>query len=223
VRRAWILALDGGPSRSIGALLAESGYEPVPVAPGAIGAELEGGAGPEIAVVAAGAESVGEADAALAELRGDERLDTVPLLLVLTPEALPAAGPAPLADELLRTPVTEAELRLRIARSVHRLGGEGDGERLVVGALALDFATHEARVGERAVELTHVEYELLRFLATHPRRVFSRELLLDRVWGYEFAGSTRTVDVHVRRVRAKLGPAAAMIQTVRSVGYRFEP
>jgi len=213
VRRAWIFALEGGPAQSIGALLAESGYEPVRVEADAIGAELEGGAGPEVAVVAAGSESVGRADATLAELRGDERLDTVPLLLVLTPEALPAAGPAPLADELLRTPLTEAELRLRIARSVHRLGGEGDGERLVVGALALDFATHEARVGERRVELTHVEYELLRFLATHPRRVFSRELLLDRVWGYEFAGSTRTVDVHVRRVRAKLGPAAA----------RFEP
>src|SRR5262249_55572149 len=157
------------------------------------------------------------------EVRADERLDTVPLLLVLTPEALPAAGPAPLADELLRTPVSEAELRLRIARAVRRLGGEGDGETIVAGELELDFATHEARVGERAVELTHVEYELLRFLATHPRRVFSRELLLDRVWGYEFAGSTRTVDVHVRRVRAKLGPAAGMIQTVRSVGYRFEP
>lgn len=223
MRRAWIFALEGGPAQSLGALLAESGYEPVRVAGGEIGAELEGGAAPEVAVVVAGPETLAAADATLAEARGDERLDAVPLLLVLTPEALPAAGPAPLADELLRTPVSEAELRLRIARAVHRLGGEGDGEQLVVGALALDFATHQARVGERAVELTHVEYELLRFLATHPRRVFSRELLLDRVWGYEFAGSTRTVDVHVRRVRAKLGPAAGMIQTVRSVGYRFEP
>jgi DNA-binding response OmpR family regulator len=223
VRRAWIFALEGGPSQSIGALLAESGYEPVRVAADSLGPELEGGAQPEVAVVAAGPESVGEADGALAALRGDERLDGIPLLLVLTPEALPAAGPAPLADELLRTPVSEAELRLRIARAVHRLGGAGDGEQLLVGDLALDFATHEARVGERTVELTHVEYELLRFLATHPKRVFSRELLLDRVWGYGFAGSTRTVDVHVRRVRAKLGPRAAMIQTVRSVGYRFEP
>lgn len=223
MRRAWIFALEGASSQSFGTLLAESGYEPVRVRVGGFDAELGGGAAPEVIVVVAGAETLGEADAALVEVRRDERLDTVPLLLVLTPEALPAADPAPLADELLRTPVTEAELRLRIARAVHRLGGEGDGEQLVVGELALDFATHEARVGERTVELTHVEYELLRFLATHPRRVFSRELLLDRVWGYEFAGSTRTVDVHVRRVRAKLGPAAGMIQTVRSVGYRFEP
>jgi DNA-binding response OmpR family regulator len=223
VRRAWIFALEGGASQSIGALLAESGYEPVRTAPSSIGVELEGGSQPEVAVVVAGPESLTEADAALTEVRADERLDAVPLLLVLTPEALPVAGPAPLADELLRTPVSEAELRLRIARALRRLGGEGDGELLVAGELALDFATHEARVGERTVELTHVEYELLRFLATHPRRVFSRELLLDRVWGYEFAGSTRTVDVHVRRVRAKLGPAAGMIQTVRSVGYRFEP
>jgi DNA-binding response OmpR family regulator len=223
VRRAWIFALDGGPAQSLGALLAESGYEPVRVAAEGVGAELEGGAQPEVVVVAAGPEAVGEVDATLAGLRGDERLDGTPLLLVLTPEALPAAGPARHADELLRAPVSEAELRLRIARSVHRLGGEGDGEHLVVGDLDLDFATHRARVGRRTVELTHMEYELLRFLATHPRRVFSRELLLDRVWGYEFAGSSRTVDVHVRRVRAKLGPAAGMIQTVRSVGYRFEP
>jgi DNA-binding response OmpR family regulator len=223
VRRAWIFALEGGPAQSIGALLAESGYEPVRAAADSVGPELEGGTQPEVVIVAAGPETLAEADAALVALRGDERLDSVPLLLVLTPEALPAAGPAPLADELLRTPVSEAELKLRIARAVHRLGGAGDGEQLVVGDLALDFATHEARVGERTVELTHVEYELLRFLATHPRRVFSRELLLDRVWGYGFAGSTRTVDVHVRRVRAKLGPRAAMIQTVRSVGYRFEP
>jgi len=67
----------------------------------------------------------------------------------------------------LRTPVSEAELKLRIARSLQRLGGAGDGEQLVVGDLALDFATHEARVGEHRVELTHMEYELLRFLATH--------------------------------------------------------
>jgi DNA-binding response OmpR family regulator len=223
MRRAWIVALEGGPSQSIGTALAESGYEPVRTAAAAIGAELESGTQPEVVVVAAGAESVGQVDAALAGLRGDERLDGIPLLLVLTPEALAEAGPAPLADELLRTPISEAELRLRVARSLHRLGGEGDGEQLVVGDLELDFATHQARVGGRAVELTHVEYELLRFLATHPKRVFSRELLLDRVWGYGFAGSTRTVDVHVRRVRAKLGPGAAMIQTVRSVGYRFEP
>jgi DNA-binding response OmpR family regulator len=223
VRRAWIFALEGGPAQSIGTLLAESGYEPIRAAADSIGAGLEGGTQPEVVVAVAGPETLGEADAALAAVRADERLDSVPLLLVLTPEALPAAGPAPLADELLRTPVSEAELKLRIARSLQRLGGAGDGEQLVVGDLALDFATHEARVGERTVELTHMEYELLRFLATHPRRVFSRELLLDRVWGYGFAGSTRTVDVHVRRVRAKLGSRAGMIQTVRSVGYRFEP
>jgi len=223
MRRAWIVALEGGPAQAIGIALAESGYEPVRATTGSVGTGLENGALPETVVVAAGAESAGEVDATLAELRDDERLAGVPLLLVLTPEALANVGLAPLADELLRAPVSEAELRLRIARSLDRLGGAGDGERLVVGELELDFATHEARVGGRSVELTHVEYELLRFLATHPKRVFSRDLLLDRVWGYGFAGSTRTVDVHVRRVRAKLGPSAAMIQTVRSVGYRFEP
>ena len=72
------------------------------------------------------------------------------------------------------------------------------------------------------VDFTYMEYELLRFLVTHPNRVFSREALLSRVWGYDYYGGARTVDVHVRRVRAKLGEHAARIKTVRSVGYRFE-
>ena len=74
----------------------------------------------------------------------------------------------------------------------------------------------------RILDLTYMEYELLRFLASHPMRVFTRETLLNRVWGYEYYGGARTVDVHIRRLRAKLGEThASLIQTVRSVGYRF--
>jgi len=90
------------------------------------------------------------------------------------------------------------------------------------GALVLNLETYQAAVAGRVLDLTYMEYELLRFLAGHPAKVFTRETLLSRVWGYEYYGGARTVDVHIRRLRAKLGEEHAhLIQTVRSVGYRF--
>ncbi len=86
----------------------------------------------------------------------------------------------------------------------------------------LNLETYQAAVSGRVLDLTYMEYELLRFLAGHPAKVFTRETLLSRVWGYEYYGGARTVDVHIRRLRAKLGEEHAhLIQTVRSVGYRF--
>ncbi|MBI3087283.1 MAG: winged helix-turn-helix transcriptional regulator [Candidatus Omnitrophica bacterium] len=90
------------------------------------------------------------------------------------------------------------------------------------GALAMDFERYEVHVRGEPVDLTYKEFELLKFLATHPGRVFSREALLDKVWGYDYYGGTRTVDVHVRRLRAKLETGRRVyIQTVRNVGYKF--
>jgi DNA-binding response OmpR family regulator len=90
------------------------------------------------------------------------------------------------------------------------------------GPLMLNLETYQAAVAGRVLDLTYMEYELLRFLAGHPAKVFTRETLLSRVWGYEYYGGARTVDVHIRRLRAKLGEEHAhLIQTVRSVGYRF--
>jgi DNA-binding response OmpR family regulator len=92
-----------------------------------------------------------------------------------------------------------------------------------VGSLELNLATYQVTIDAEPVDFTYMEYELLKFLVTHPGRVFTRESLLSRVWGYDYFGGARTVDVHVRRVRAKLGlEHAARIKTVRSVGYRFE-
>ena len=86
----------------------------------------------------------------------------------------------------------------------------------------LNFETYQAAIGGKPLDLTYMEYELLKFFVTHPGKVFTREQLLSRVWGYEYYGGARTVDVHVRRLRAKLGEEHAnLIQTVRSVGYRF--
>ena len=102
-----------------------------------------------------------------------------------------------------------------------RTGGAGEGA-VRLGALTLNTETYQVVVAGTLLDLTYKEFELLRFLIQRPERVFTRSDLLQQVWGYDFYGGTRTVDVHVRRLRAKLGEEhAGLIQTVRSVGYRF--
>ena len=96
--------------------------------------------------------------------------------------------------------------------------------QISAGNLVIDEATYSARVGGRLLDLTYKEFELLKHLAQHPGRVFTRAQLLQEVWGYDYFGGTRTVDVHVRRLRAKLGPEYdVLIGTVRNVGSRFVP
>ena len=102
------------------------------------------------------------------------------------------------------------------------VGGGARPDLVEYGPLSLNLETYQASIASRPLDLTYMEYELLKFLAQHPGKVFTREMLLSRVWGYEYYGGARTVDVHVRRLRAKLGEEhAALISTVRSVGYRF--
>ena len=102
--------------------------------------------------------------------------------------------------------------------------GTGEHPAGVLGELSIDEATYTARLRSRVLDLTFKEFELLKFLAQHPGRVFTRAHLLQEVWGYDYFGGTRTVDVHVRRLRAKLGAEhESLIGTVRNVGYRFVP
>ena len=127
-----------------------------------------------------------------------------------------------LFDDFCLDPFHPRELAARVRHMLAASGGDLSGERIEYGPLVLDLETYEASVDSRPLDLTFMEYELLRFLAATPGRVFTREVLLSRVWGYEYYGGARTVDVHVRRLRAKLGEEyAALIQTVRSVGYRL--
>jgi DNA-binding response OmpR family regulator len=124
------------------------------------------------------------------------------------------------ADEFVYPGAPPAELRVRLAM-LRRRAGAGDGSVIRLGPLALDIETYRVTAGGRPLDLTYKEFELLRFLASHPGRVYTRPALLREVWGYDFYGGTRTVDVHVRRLRAKLGPEREhLIETVRSVGYR---
>ncbi len=146
-----------------------------------------------------------------------------PLLLVVTGSQL---GDLELREDLFDdfclVPPQPAELEARLQHLFWRTGRGTRPELVEYGPLILNLETYQAVIGGRPLDLTYMEYELLKFLATHPGKVFSRETLLSRVWGYEYYGGARTVDVHVRRLRAKLGNEQEhLIQTVRSVGYRF--
>ena len=114
----------------------------------------------------------------------------------------------------------DARLRLVIGRATAASSASEQGV-VRAGELTIDEGTYTCRLRGRPLDLTFKEFELLRFFATHPSRVFTREQLLSEVWGYDYFGGTRTVDVHVRRLRAKLGDLESLSGTVRNVGYRF--
>lgn len=128
-----------------------------------------------------------------------------------------------LFDEFCMSPFHPRELEARLKHMFVRAGlGGGRPDLVEYGPLALNTETYQAAIEEKPLDLTYMEYELLKFLASHPGKVFTRETLLSRVWGYDYFGGARTVDVHVRRLRSKLGEEhASLIQTVRSVGYSF--
>ena len=127
-----------------------------------------------------------------------------------------------LYDDFCVLPSRPDELVARLQHLFWRTGQSLRPDIIEYGPLMLNLETYQAAVSGRVLDLTYMEYELLRFLAGHPAKVFTRETLLSRVWGYEYYGGARTVDVHIRRLRAKLGEEHAhLIQTVRSVGYRF--
>jgi DNA-binding response OmpR family regulator len=125
-------------------------------------------------------------------------------------------------DDFVLAPVDPTELGVRVSRLAASPTTAPPDEIVTFKDLALNLATYQATVAGTPVDLTYMEYELLRFFVTNPARVWSREQLLSRVWGYDYFGGARTVDVHVRRLRAKLGEErSSWIGTVRSVGYRF--
>ncbi|CAN5758917.1 hypothetical protein BH24ACT4_BH24ACT4_12850 [soil metagenome] len=127
-----------------------------------------------------------------------------------------------LYDDFCLDPFHPRELEARLHHLLWRAGTGTGPETIEHAGLALNLETYQAAIDGRPLDLTYMEYELLKFLAQHPGRVFTRETLLSRVWGYEYYGGARTVDVHIRRLRAKLGEEhAGLITTVRSVGYRF--
>ena len=150
----------------------------------------------------------------------------VPLIVVVTEGGLAAVAADWGADDVVLSTAGPAEVEARLRLACGRIAlaiATAAGQPVVGGGgLMVDESSYAARVGERDLQLTFKEFELVKFLAQHPGRVFSRQQLLDEVWGMDYFGGTRTVDVHIRRLRAKLGPEYdQLIGTVRNVGYRF--
>lgn len=143
----------------------------------------------------------------------------IPVLLVVTEGGLAAVNVDWGIDDVVLVGAGPAEVDARIRLCVKHTD---QPEVVTSSGITIDEAAYVARVGGRTLDLTYTEFELLKFLVQNPGRVFSREQLLSDVWGYDYFGGTRTVDVHVRRLRAKLGPEfEAVIGTVRNVGYRL--
>jgi DNA-binding response OmpR family regulator len=173
------------------------------------------------AIVCADADGAGAFDLCRALRKRD--IPLAPVLTVVTGDQLDDLElREDLFDDFVVTPFRPRELEARLKHLFWRTVGGTRPELVEYGQLVLNLETYQAAIAGKPLDLTYMEYELLKFLANHPGKVFTREMLLSRVWGYEYYGGARTVDVHVRRLRAKLGEEHAnLIQTVRSVGYRF--
>ncbi len=225
---AWILATDHELAGETASAVAELGFTPRRAVSNGTGRPQarDGGAQrlPGVVIVVAARDEPVPAHVC-ARLGEDDGLAAVPLVLAVDEQHLHARSEVSIAHELIVRPFTALELGTRIERARAQQGVAADADEVVrAGTLEVNLATYQVTIGERPVDFTYMEYQLLKFLITHPRRVFSREALLSAVWGYDYYGGARTVDVHVRRLRAKLGQEhAERVKTVRGVGYRFEP
>ena len=146
---------------------------------------------------------------------------SAPLILVVTEGGLAAISHDWGATDIILENSGPAEVDARIRLALARAQTSEKSDKIHASGVVIDEASYSAKVHGRPLDLTYKEFELLRFLAQHPGRVFTREQLLSEVWGYDYFGGTRTVDVHIRRLRAKLGDLESLIGTVRNVGYRF--
>jgi len=155
-------------------------------------------------------------------LRSREEAETA-ILVLASAEVLPELSDhTDEFDDFCLMPFHPVELEARLEHLLQRQDANPDDSVIHYGPLSLNVETYQAMVAGRALDLTYMEYELLRYLTAQPGKVFSREVLLSEVWGYDYYGGARTVDVHIRRLRSKLGEEhATLIATVRSVGYRL--
>jgi DNA-binding response OmpR family regulator len=214
----YVAIYPESPSAALTGALIGAGYQPVPIADVADAGRKEPSNGWEAAVVELGDNP----DLAITVARKLRDEYDLPVLIVvdrtLTADLYDKGG----FDDFVLSPVDRAELRVRLSRLGATEIEATDDPVLRHDDLELNTATYQATLAGKPIDLTYMEYELLRFLVENPNRVWSREQMLSKVWGYDYFGGSRTVDVHVRRLRAKLGEErSTWIITVRSVGYRF--
>ena len=145
-----------------------------------------------------------------------------PVIALVSLDALDMIDASAPVEDFVVAPWDPEEVLLRIKRVLRRVTGLGRGQSIVCGDLVVDLDNCEVTLEGKVITLTFKEYELLKFLAGNRGRVFTREALLDEVWGYDYFGGDRTVDVHIRRLRSKIeAPTRTYIETVRNIGYRF--
>ena len=178
-------------------------------------------ADPPAAALIEARDEVEAGRAALSRLRAVAPLREVPMIVATTVNALPRLRPSDGFDDFTLYPYVPAELYFRIRTAQWQRSEFNAPERIKIGRMVVDLAAHEVRVDGALVALTQQEFALLRFLCGHRGRVFSRDQLLQQVWGVAHYGSSRTVDIHVRRLRMKLGSAVQDLETVRGVGYKM--
>lgn len=176
---------------------------------------------PPVAVVVEAGDDIARAQRCIQKIRDGGPLLEVPILLAVTVGKLSALDFSIGFDDFVLMPIVPAELYGRLRQLDWKSATFGSDEVIKIDDLVIDIAGYEVRIAGRRIDLTHQEFELLRFLAQHRGRVFTRQALLERAWGYQYAGGTRTVDIHVRRVRSKLGAVGELIETVRNVGYKL--
>jgi DNA-binding response OmpR family regulator len=211
----FLLLTDGAPEQALPAL--HEGAEDVKVR--SLATSLEEIRDLDPLVVIVDATSFPESAFALLQTLRSAELDS-PLAVIARVEDLGANPWHLVTDELITRGATRAEVEVRMQILRKRASRRTDAD-LILGPLELDTVGYRASVGGEPLDLTYKEFELLKHLVSHPGRVYSREELLKEVWGYDFYGGARTVDVHVRRLRAKLGRSNEhLIETVRRVGYR---
>jgi DNA-binding response OmpR family regulator len=221
VSRILIVGTEHDLMERLASDLASGGYRTAPMSgEELLSAENDALANYDLFLLETGAEDVGLVRSKLKQAFEGRRRS--PLLLVGTEKQMRASEDQAEVDDFVIVPVSAFELHLRVKTTLSRAGRYDGMDAIQRGDLRIHPHTYEVFMNGERVDLTLKEYELLKFLATHAGRVFTRDVLLEQVWGYDYYGGMRTVDVHVRRLRAKIErEGRTFIETIRGVGYRF--
>jgi len=218
--RSVLFVAQGGETEALARELEANGYRVSLCPAGGVEDALTSGDPPDVLVV--DLTAAGEEPALRYLWDEPPRTESPVAIALLGREQLPHYDLPTAIDDFLSLPAAAGELAARIHRALKRRRPAESDRVLQCGDLTIDLANYMVFVAGQQVNLTYKEYEPLRFLATNPDTVFTRETLLNKVWGYDFYGGARTVDVHVRRLRSKIEDRHhCFVETVRNVGYRF--
>ncbi len=155
-------------------------------------------------------------------IKKEPQIQDIPMALLMDESEMNSADLPSGIQEVFYRPIRVTETVARISHLFKRIHKVDQKNLIIRGKISIDVAKYEARIGDKKIDLTYTEFELLKFLCSNPGTVFTREVLLSKVWGYEYYGGTRTVDVHIRRLRSKIeGKNQVFIDTVRNIGYKF--